>query len=168
MREQPEETTHMLRITRRGSPASAELSRLLPEDQQVPPKLSALLAIQFVINGDGTSIIYSPQSAVGGSTNVTIGGAGVESVTVVGAHGSATGGQAMQADRVAVTVGRDAPTVRGADPPSTEGWWARLRKRGIVVALATRPARGMGAPDDSQAVPLSASGPGLGSDRDHR
>ena len=46
---------------------------------------------------------------------------------VAGAHGSATGSQA----------GRDA-AIRGADGPRVrDGWWARLRKRGAIVAFAT-------------------------------
>ena len=50
--------------------------------------------------------------------------------TVGDAHGSATGGQAVQA-------GWDATVAHAEDQPSKEGWWARLRKRGMIVAIAT-------------------------------
>jgi hypothetical protein len=96
-----------------------------PEGQPVPPRLAAGLAIQFVINGNGTLIHCSPQSAAAGGINVTAG-----PVTVDDAHRSATGGQAVQADR-------DATVARAEDQPCKEGWWARLRERGMVVAIAT-------------------------------
>ena len=47
---------------------------VMPEGQQVPPELAVGLAIQFVINGDVTSIHYSPQTAAGDGTNVTVRG----------------------------------------------------------------------------------------------
>jgi hypothetical protein len=109
---------------------------VIPEGQQVPPELAAGLAIQFVINGDVTSIHYSPQTAAADGTNVTVGGPGAGPVAVAGAHGSATGGQAVQAGRDAATAGQHAAAARAQDLPSKEGWWARLRKRGVVVAFA--------------------------------
>ena len=109
----------------------------MPERRQVPPELAVGLAIQFVINGDVTSIHYSPQTAAGDGTNVTVGGPAAGPVAVVGAHASATGGQAVQAGRDATTAGQHATAVRAEGPPAREGWWARLRKRGLVVALAT-------------------------------
>ncbi len=111
----------------------AELSRLTPEDQQVPPKLAADQAIQFVINGNGTSIHYSPQSTAGGGTNLTISGPAAGPTTVAGAHD----GHAVKADRDALTTGRDVAVPPVGDPPSEESWWTRLRKRGVVVTLAT-------------------------------
>jgi hypothetical protein len=93
---------------------------MTPESQ--PPAQLAGLAIQFVINGNGVSIHCIPQSATDGGTNVTAGGP----VTAAGAHGS----QAMQA-------GRDATVARAEDQPSEKSWWARLRDRGMVVAIAT-------------------------------
>jgi hypothetical protein len=105
----------------------------MPERRRVPPELAPGLAIQFVINGDVTSIHYSPQTAADDGTNVSAGGPGTGPVAVVGAHG----GQAMQAGRDAVTAGQNAAAARAEDPASKEGWWARLRKRGAVVALAT-------------------------------
>ncbi len=115
----------------------AELARLTPQDQQVPPRLATDQAMQFVINGNRATIHYSPQSSVGGGTNVTVGGPAPGTVTVAGAHGSATGGQAVQACRDAVMTAREATTARAEDPLSKDGWWARLRKRDVVVALAT-------------------------------
>ena len=99
---------------------------MTPEGQPVPPRLAAGLAVQFVINGNGTLIHCSPQSAAAGGINVTAGGP----VTVGDAHGSATGGQAVQA-------GRAATVAHAEDQPSKEGWWARLRERGMIVAIAT-------------------------------
>jgi AbiTii len=115
----------------------AELARLTPQDQQVPPRLASDQAMQFVINGDRATIHYSPQSSVGGGTNVTVGGSAPGTVTVVGAHGSATGGRAVQACRDAVMTARDATTAHAEDPLSKDGWWARLRKWNAVVAVAT-------------------------------
>jgi uncharacterized membrane protein YphA (DoxX/SURF4 family) len=50
-------------------------------------------------------------------------------VTAAGAHDSATGGQAVQA-------GRDATAAR-AEYQSPRKGWARLRERGVIVAIAT-------------------------------
>jgi hypothetical protein len=88
--------------------------------ERPPPQLTGL-AIHFVINGDGTSIHCIPQNAADGGTNVTAGGP----VTATAAHGS----QAVQA-------GQDAIVARAKDHPSRKGWWARLRERGMVVAIA--------------------------------
>jgi hypothetical protein len=90
-----------------------------------PPKLAAL-AIQFIINGDGTSIHCSPQSAAAEGTNVTVGGP----VTAADAHGSA-------ADSHAVQASQDATAARAEDQPYKKSWWARLRERGMIVAIAT-------------------------------
>ena len=85
----------------------------MPEGQQVPPELAAGLAIQFVINGDVTSIHYSPQTAAGDGTNVTVRGPGAGAAAVAGAHGSTTGGQAVQAGRDACRGPRRGPTLQG-------------------------------------------------------
>jgi hypothetical protein len=53
-------------------------------------------------------------------------------VAVAGEHGSAIDGQTAHGGRDAAVAAR-----RAGDPPSREGWWARLRKRGTVVAAAT-------------------------------
>jgi hypothetical protein len=142
----------------------AELIMLTPQDQEVPDKLAADQAVQFVITGDRPTIHYSPQQATNGGTNVTVdGGPAPGAVTVSGAHGSAigsqtasganssvvgsqaangtdssvVGGQAVHAGHDAVTIGQDATLTSATDQPAKEGWWARLRKRGMFVAFAT-------------------------------
>jgi hypothetical protein len=138
----------------------AELITLTPEDQEVPDKTAADQAIQFVVTGDRSVINYTVQHAADGGTNVAV-NSGDESgpVTVAGAHGSAIGSQtasgenssvvgsqeasgagssvigAVQAGGDAVAAGRDA-SVPAGEPPVKEGFWARLRKRGAVVAFA--------------------------------
>jgi AbiTii len=127
----------------------AELITLTPQDQEVPDKLAADQAIQFVVTGDRPTIHYSFQHASDGGMNVTGGGA-AGAVTVAGAHGNAIGSQTasganssvvgiqpVQADRDAMVVGRDATITDAKDQPVKEGWWARLRKRGMFVAFAT-------------------------------
>ena len=106
---------------------------------------------QFVITGDRATINYSPQHAGDGGTNVTVAsGSAHGPVTASGTHGSAigsqaatganstvAGNQAVQAGHDAAATGRDT-TISGARvQPVKEGWWARLRKRGMFVALAT-------------------------------
>ena len=126
----------------------AELIALTPQDQEVPDKLAADQATQFVITGDRPTINYSPQHAIGGGTNVTVGTPASGPVTVSGAHGTAigsqtasganssvVGAQAVQGDHNAMD-GRDA-TNSGAKEQPAESWWAGLRKRGMVVAFAT-------------------------------
>jgi len=141
----------------------AELITLTPEDQEVPDKQAADQAVQFVITGDRPTINYSTQHATNGGTNVKVdGGPASGPVTVSGAHGSAIGSQtasgpnssvvgsqtangadssvvgglAVQAGHDAVTAGQDATITNATDQPVKEGWWARLRKRGVVVSLA--------------------------------
>ena len=86
---------------------------LTPQDQEVPDKLAADQATQFVITGDRPTINYSSQHASDGGTNVTVAGASAPGpVTVSGARGSAIGNQ----------------TASGANAqaqPAEEGWWAR-------------------------------------------
>ena len=141
----------------------AELITLTPQDQEVPDKLAADQAVQFVITGDRTTIYYGPQQATDGGMNVAVGvGAVPGPVVVSGPHGSAIGtqtasganssvvgsqaanganssvlnGQAVQAGHDAVSAGGDATITSAEDQPVNEGWWARLRKRGAVVAFA--------------------------------
>ncbi|HEX6525343.1 MAG TPA: hypothetical protein VF070_35840 [Streptosporangiaceae bacterium] len=130
----------------------SELIVLTPQDQEVPDKQAADQVVQFVITGDRSVINYSPQHAAGGGTNVTTvaGGAAPGSVAVSGDHGTAigsqtasganssvVGSQAVEAGGDAVTAGRDAVVPGAGDQPVKGGWWARLRKRGAVVAFAT-------------------------------
>jgi hypothetical protein len=49
---------------------------------------------------------------------------------------SVVGSQTVQADHDAVVAGQDATITRAEDQPVKEGWWARLRKRGVVVTFA--------------------------------
>jgi|HubBroStandDraft_3_1064219.scaffolds.fasta_scaffold101929_2 hypothetical protein len=138
----------------------AELITLMPQDQEVPDQMAADQAVHFVITGDRTTIYYNSQHAADGGTNVAV---GVGSAAVSGPHGSAigsqtasganssvvggqaatganssvVGGQAVQAGHDAVTAGQDATISSAADQSVREGWWARLRKRGMVVAFAT-------------------------------
>jgi AbiTii len=140
----------------------AELITLTPQDQEVPDKLAADQAVQFVITGDRPTIHYTSQHAADGGTNAMVGASAPGPVTVSGAHGSAIGsqtvsgpnssvvgiqatnganssvlsGQAVQVGHDAVSAGRDAPITSAEDHPVKEGWWARLRKRGVVVAFA--------------------------------
>jgi hypothetical protein len=127
----------------------AELIVLTPQDQKVPDKLAADQATQFVITGDRPTINYSSQHATAGGTNVTVGTAASGPVTVSGGYGTAigsqaanganssvAGSQAVQGDHNAI-AGRDASSTGAPEQPAKEGWWARLRKRGMVVAFAT-------------------------------
>jgi hypothetical protein len=142
----------------------AELITLTPQDQEVPDKVAADQAVQFVITGDRPTIHYNSQQATGGGTNVTVGGgtapgpvivAGVHSSAIDsqtasganssvvgtqaanGADSSVVGGQARQAGHDAVTARQDATVTSAGDRQVKEGWWVRLRKRGAVVAFAT-------------------------------
>jgi len=97
---------------------------MTPRSRPEPPELAGL-AIQFVINGDGTSIHCTPQNAAADGINVNAAGP----ATVAGPRGRATSGQSVQADR-------DATVARAGDHLSEKGWWARLRERGVVVTIA--------------------------------
>jgi hypothetical protein len=122
---------------------------LTPEDQEVPDKLAADQAIQFVITGDRATINYAPQHATGSGTNVAVAtpaagpvnvsgaaGTAIGSQTASGANSSVVGSQAVQGDHNAI-AGREATKAGAAEPLAKEGWWARLRKRGMVVAFTT-------------------------------
>jgi AbiTii len=142
----------------------AELVTLTPQDQEVPDKLTADQAVHFVITGDRTTIYYNSQHATDDGTNITVdGGSTPGSVTVSGGRGSAigtqtasganssvvgtqaasgtdssvVGGQAVRVGHDTVTAGQDATMASATDQPVKEGWWVRLRKRGMFVAFAT-------------------------------
>jgi hypothetical protein len=90
------------------------LSRVNEPDRspaQPPGGKAGDQGVVFVINGAGATVYYGPQQADDGGTNVTAAGP----VTVSGPGGSAA--------------------AKGG--PAKEGWWARLRKRGMIVAFAT-------------------------------
>jgi hypothetical protein len=127
----------------------AELIALTPQDQEVPDKLAADQATQLVVTGDRPTINYAPQHATSGGTNVTVGtpasgpvtvsganGTTIGSQTASGANSSVVGSQAVQGDHNAIS-GREATNTGSAEPLAEEGWWARLRKRGMVVAFST-------------------------------
>lgn len=103
-----------------------------------------------MIAGDRPVIHHTRQQAADGGTNVTVAdNPATGTVTVAGAHGSAIGSQAANGENStvagtqAVHAGRDSAaagydtTVTGvADQSGKEGWWAQLRKRGMIVAFA--------------------------------
>jgi hypothetical protein len=96
---------------------------MTPGSRPEPPELASLTI--FVITGEGTSIHCTPQSAADGGINVNAAGP----ATIAGTRSRATSGQSVQA-------GRDANVARGGDRPTDEGWWARVRERGVVVTIA--------------------------------
>ncbi|TVZ06306.1 hypothetical protein EAS64_02420 [Trebonia kvetii] len=139
----------------------AELLALTPQGQDVPDKMAADQGVQFLITGDRTVFNYIVQHAGAAGTNVaaTAGPVAVagESGTAIGsqsaganssvagsqeasgAGASVAGVQSTRAGGDAVAAGQDASvSLAGKEPvPVKEGWWARLRKRGVVVAFAT-------------------------------
>ncbi|MDQ2882154.1 MAG: hypothetical protein M3Y48_13280 [Actinomycetota bacterium] len=139
----------MVRVRTALSELVAELIALTPEDQEVPDKLAADQATQFVITGNRPTINYSLQHATHGGTNVAVappvsgpvivsGGQGtaIGSQTASGVNSSVVGSQTVQGDHNAI-AGRDVANTGTKEQPAKEGWWARLRKRGMVVAFAT-------------------------------
>jgi hypothetical protein len=101
----------------------AELITLTPEDQEVPDREVADAVAIYMFTGDRN--IINNLHATAGGTNVT-----------AGAHGTAIGGQAVQGDHNTV-AGRDATSSPAEELRAKEGWWARLRKRGALVAFTT-------------------------------
>lgn len=127
----------------------AELITLTPEDQEVPDKDAADAVTVYLFTGDRHIINHLQQHATDGGTNVTVdtsaagpvtvsgaAGTAIGSQTASGANSSVVGSQAVQGNRNA-TAGRDTANPGAAAQPAKEGWWARLRKRGIVVAFTT-------------------------------
>ena len=138
-------------------PAALPLRRAATE--AAPDDQSARQMVQLMITGHHPVINYTIQHVVGSGTSVSAAG---RTVAVAGADGTAigsqtarganssvagtqtargagftvAGGQSVQAGRDAVTAGQDAVPGAG-EQPAKEGWWARLRKRGAVVAFAT-------------------------------
>jgi hypothetical protein len=81
----------------------AELITLTPQDQEVPDRLAADQAIQFVITGDRPTIHFSSQHAADGGTNVTVAESAPGPVVVSGAHGTAIGSQTASGPGSSVT-----------------------------------------------------------------
>lgn len=108
-----------------GTPPSGglEQSARLPLRRAITEALGTQPAhqmVQFVFTGDRPVINYISQHAADGGTNSSV-----------------ADGQAVQAEHDAVAAGQDAAVPGGEGQPVKEGWWARLRKRGAVVAFAT-------------------------------
>lgn len=122
-----------------GTPASGGLDQpaRLPLPQAItaaaPGKQLARQVVQLVITGDRPVINYISQHTADGGTNFSVAGR----QTASGADSSVTGRQAVQAEGDAATAGQHAAVPGTGEKPVKEGWWARLRKRGAVVALCT-------------------------------
>ena len=118
----------------------AELVSLTPEGQAVPDKGAADAAVHLVVTGNRNTINYIPQQATDGGTNTATvtsdRGTAIGSQTANGANSSVVGSQTVQGDHNAV-AGRDATNHDATEPPTKEGWWARLRKRGVLVVTFT-------------------------------
>lgn len=88
------------------------------------------------------NINYIPQVADGGGVNTVTNGSGTAIGTQVANDGSAVGGSGSQALCVngehssATGWGSSKGSAVGANRPP-DRWWSRLRKRGLLVALAT-------------------------------
>jgi hypothetical protein len=82
-----------------------------------------------IVSGANGSTIGS-QTASGANSNV------VGSQAANGTDSRMVGGQVVQAGHDAVSAGQDATITSAADQSVKRGWWARLRKRGVVVAFA--------------------------------
>lgn len=122
----------------------AELAVLTPEGQEVPTQAAADQAVQFVLTGERPTINItaqhtnsgpnvsapSAQSAVLASNNSTA----VGSQTASGENSTVVGTQAAHGDNTTIT-GRDNTPL--TSEPQREGWWTRLRKRGVLVAFFT-------------------------------
>lgn len=127
----------------------AELITLTPQEQEVPDKVAADQAIHLVVTGDRNTINLSDVGTSNDGTKVNVGTPDAGPVTVSGAHGTAIGSttasganssivgvQAAQGNHSTI-AGQNFTSTGANERPSKEGWWARLRKRGMIVAFAT-------------------------------
>jgi len=141
----------------------AELITLTPRDQEVPGRDAADQAVQFILTGERATVHYTVQQAADGGTNVTVSsgdeagpvtvsgrdGSAIGSQTASGANSSVAGsqeasganssvvgGQSARAGHDVVTAGQDAAVPPAGEQPVKEGFWARLRKRGLIVSPA--------------------------------
>lgn len=121
----------------------AELALLTPEGQEVPSQEAADRATRYVITGERPTINITTQNT-GAGPNIsapsaqsavvaTDSGNAVGSQTASGANSTVVGPQVARGDGATIT-GRDSTPVA---PEEKSGWWARLRKRGLFVALFT-------------------------------
>lgn len=141
----------------------AKLITLTPQGQEVPDSSAADQAVRFILTGARATVNYTVQQAADGGTNVAVnGGKNAGPVTVSGKGGSVIGSQTasganssvvgrqeasgagasvvgVQSARASgdvVAAGQDATVPAATEQPVQEGFWARLRKRGAVVAFA--------------------------------
>lgn len=112
----------------------AELAYLTPVGQEVPTQAAADQAVHLVITGERPTINVSApgvQSAIVATGN----GTAIGSQTASGENSTVVGAQAVHGNEATV-AGRDIATATSPSQES-EGWWTRLRKRGIFVAFFT-------------------------------
>ncbi|TCC35248.1 hypothetical protein E0H75_41410 [Kribbella capetownensis] len=120
----------------------AELAVLTPEGQETPTKAAADQAMQLVFTGDPTVYVTHQQTDSGtniaapGAESATVasGSTAVGSQTANGKDSTVVGAQVVHGNDATVTGRDSAPS---AVPAETEGFWGRLRKRGLLVALFT-------------------------------
>ncbi|MFF5079229.1 hypothetical protein ACFY36_19395 [Actinoplanes sp. NPDC000266] len=120
----------------------AELIALTPEAQDVPDKAAADQAVHLVVTGHRPTIHVTSQHAPGGTNIVAAEGS---PVTMSSGPGTAIGSQTASGDGSSVLGSQAASgwhnTLAGRDGAAADastrlGWWARLRRRGWVVAVA--------------------------------
>jgi hypothetical protein len=100
------------------SSASADLVALTSRDQEMPDRLAADRATQFVVIGDHPTIDDNSQHATAGGANVAVGEPASAPVTVSGAHDTAIGSQTASGANFSV-VGSQA--VKATATPSPDG-----------------------------------------------
>lgn len=123
----------------------AELASLIPEGEEVPSRTAADQATQFVITGKRPKVQITTQHTDSGpnvsapsaqlATVATGNGTAVGSQTASGENSTVVGTQTARGNN-ATTTGRDSTTPTPLEQ-KREGWWARLRKRGVLVAFFT-------------------------------
>jgi hypothetical protein len=134
----PQASLHGLLVKVRTALAElvAELIALTPEAQDVPDKAAADQAVHLVVTGHRPTIHVTSQHAPGGTNIAAAEGSPVTmssgSGTASGDGSSVVGSQAASGGHNTL-AGRDGAA---ADSSSGRGWWARLRRRGWVVAVA--------------------------------
>ena len=123
----------------------AELTDLTPEGQDVPTKAAADQAIHFILTGERATINITTQHS---TTGPNVSAPGAQAAVVASENSTAVGSQTASGDNsIAVgvqnthgdnptVVGRDA-AVSASEEQTAAGWWARLRKRGVLVAFST-------------------------------
>jgi hypothetical protein len=135
----------------------ADLVALTPEGDDVPTQADSDRVMQFIITGERATVNYTNQNSTSGSNIsapnadsavvATDSGTAIGSQTASGDAASIVGSQSATGKNASVTgvqsVHGNEATVAGryaAQPVPKEepkGFWARLRKRGLFVALFT-------------------------------